>query len=160
MRNRALLGGRRTALVCHVPVLIFKFRAVGQDRELCLEEDVLDCLAGESGREPRDITIASEHWLSIARDAEAAYSRAARTMQGMEGHPYSDQQVESRRQGVTGGYHLFGAPSEIAGQAAAYRDAGVDHLVLRVIGRDRQELMDSLGLFKEGVMDPLHKGAS
>lgn len=117
----------------------------------------LSRLALEEGRDPEEIQIASEHWLSIARDAAGAESMAAETMKGMESHPFSDQLLESERQGGKGGYHLFGTPDMIIEQAVSYEEAGVDHIILRVIGRDLSELLDSLRLFKEGVIDRLGK---
>ncbi len=117
----------------------------------------LDRLAAEAGRDPRDIQIASEHWLSIARDAAGAESIAAETMKGMESHPFSDQQRESERQEVLEGYHLIGTPDMIVQRLRSYQEAGVNHTILRIIGRDLSELVDSLHLFKEGVIDQLGK---
>ena len=115
----------------------------------------LNRLAVEAGRDPREIQIASEHWLSIAKDAASAEHRAAQTMKGMKIHTYSDQQLKSEEQGVTGGYHLFGTPDMIVQKLTHYRDAGVNHIILRVISRDLSEMIDSLHLFKERVADQL-----
>jgi len=115
----------------------------------------LNRLAVEAGRDPREIQIASEHWLSIAKDAASAELRAAETMKAMENHTYSDQQLKSEEQGVRGGYHLFGTPDMIVQKLIHYRDAGVNHIILRIIGRDLSEMVDSLHLFKERVADQL-----
>jgi len=108
------------------------------------------------GRDAKDIQISGEHWLSIAKDTATAESRAASTLAGLKSHPYKDlalSRQRGERQGHMAEYFLFGDPDAIIGKLIPYQQARVDHVILRVIARDLPEMIDSLQMFKEEVVD-------
>lgn len=112
-------------------------------------------LAKAAGRDPSSIQVCGYNWLSIAEDRVAAERRAAESMRVLEQHPFKDVPRDTAHAGYIPEFRFFGHPEAILPRAAAYQEARFDHLVLRVIAHDLSEVLDSLGLFKEQVLDRL-----
>lgn len=122
-------------------------------------------LAIAEGRDPKTIAIASEHWLAIDRDGDRAFRRSLATRKGMFDYAASlstaagpseaayNAAVSSRiaASGVDEN-SLVGDPDYVGDRVSQYREAGVDHLILRLIGHSVDELVESMHLFSEAVI--------
>lgn len=113
--------------------------------------------AKEAGRDPSAITAFSEHWLSIGEDRELATARANATRREIlryTGDNTEDTQETMRVHMKERGEHsLVGDPDWMAARVREYEAAGADHLILRVIADSLDQMVDSLGMFKERVWD-------
>jgi alkanesulfonate monooxygenase SsuD/methylene tetrahydromethanopterin reductase-like flavin-dependent oxidoreductase (luciferase family) len=112
-------------------------------------------VADEAGRDPDKIQIGSEHWLSIDEDKTKAEARPAKTMAGLSGYLRSRQDRDSDRVGQVPERHFFGDPDTILKKILLYKEAGVDHLIVRPIAHEFPQILDALHLFKRRVMDRL-----
>jgi len=116
----------------------------------------LDELAGEYGRQPAELQIVSETWLSIDDDAARAQGRVARIDEALFEHARKladptrlteahKAYREMERQSLVG-------PADAVGELVErYRESGVDRLVLRVVADDLDEMLEQLVRFKEQV---------
>lgn len=105
-------------------------------------------------RDPDAITIASEHWLAIDSDTKRALDRSERTRKGLVEHFKAQpdtlpQYAEFHREGRSDACNFVGDHDVVRRRLDQYRDAGVDHLIMRVIGHDRAEMMRSIVDFAE-----------
>lgn len=110
----------------------------------------------QSGRSPDDFQTGSEHWLSIDLNRERALERPAATMSSLAGYLQARQDAtkrDSQRVGQVPERHFFGEPDEILEKLLRYREAGVDHMILRPIAHDFPGIIDALNLFKETVLE-------
>lgn len=106
-------------------------------------------------RDGNEIQLASEHWLSIGRDGSQAIREALPTISGMTDHMTeqpggSSYDIRDTVGRDTDG-NLLGDPDEVGHRVERYREAGVDHLILRVIAKSIPAALESLRLFREAV---------
>jgi probable F420-dependent oxidoreductase len=135
---------------------------IRQGREAMIEE-------GEKhGRSASEFQVVSEHWLSISRDADEAQRRSWSTRNGL--WEYTIGQLHSKTQSKEGEFwvnkweeksdvSLVGDPATVGELVVQYRDAGADHIVLRVLADNLDQMLESIQLFKEEVWDRLPAGA-
>jgi len=115
--------------------------------------------AVEAGRDPYRLQVASEHWLSIDADKTRAERRAAATLKSLSTYLSASESQGTEQESVLASRlheaerNLVGDPDTVLAQLGRYREAGVDHLILRVIAHDFAEMLDALRLFKREVMD-------
>jgi probable F420-dependent oxidoreductase len=101
-------------------------------------------LATRYGRPDAQFELVALQWLSIAGDERTAVERAAAALSGTTrgGRP------------VLGTVpHFVGAGAQLQDLAAAYSDAGVDEVILQVIGSSDSEVSDSIEQFAAEVLD-------
>lgn len=148
-------GRRRTAKLCDgwLPMFLLPEeirQGMSEIREIALT----------AGRDPSAIVAASEHWLAIDRDGDRARRRSEATRTGIwryvQQMPHATNETESPEfhLGRVDQANLVGDPDLIGERVQRYRSAGVDHLILRVIAHSLDELVESLQLFRESVMEP------
>lgn len=119
--------------------------------------DEIRGLATKAGRNGEAIQLATEHWMAIGSDGALARRRALPTISGMTEYTVAapgaayDTKVNIGRDEDG---NLLGDPDEIGRRVELYRDAGVDHLILRVIARSVDEAVESLQMFKERALAP------
>lgn len=118
-------------------------------------------IAQDAGRDPSPLQVASEHWLSISTDRTKAETFATSTIEGLADY------VDALRGTRTGRERygrldrsLVGDPDSILRQVRAYQAAGVDHIILRVIAHNFDEMIESLELFRREIMDRLDRRAA
>lgn len=109
-------------------------------------------LARAAGRDPSSIQIGGYNWLSISQNRADAEARAAETMRELA-QAFKDTRPDAPPAAHVPNFRFIGDPETILPRVAAYREAGFDHLVLRVIAHNLPQLLDSLRLFKEQVLD-------
>lgn len=115
--------------------------------------------AEEQGRSLDDYPIYSEQWLCIDRDRDAALARSASTRKHFSS--YLNELPRAQDDNVAGlldredEYSLMGDPDDVRKKAAAYVDAGAQHLIMRLIARDVGEAIRSLELFATEVAGAL-----
>jgi probable F420-dependent oxidoreductase len=120
--------------------------------------DRIRAAAAEFGRDPAEITVASEHWMTIGSDHDAAVRRAQEAGETLWGYTTRWDTPEAKWFKEHGDYNLAGSPEAILELLDEYRDAGVEHVILRVIADDFSEMLEQLNMFKESVMDKLSDG--
>ena len=92
-----------------------------------------------------------EPLITMAHQA-AAEARAAETLRVLAG---AFTRPDSAHAGRAPDFRFVGDPKAILPRAAAYQEAGFEHLALRVIARDLPEVLDSLAMLQEQVLDQL-----
>jgi probable F420-dependent oxidoreductase len=113
-------------------------------------------LAEAAGRDPDTVEIASEHWLALDQDRERAFTRSERTRKGLVEY--------SKAQPTTGAHYakfhhsdrsdtcnFIGDAELVTERIEAYRAAGVDHLIVRVIGDSVDQMVESVEWFRSLV---------
>jgi probable F420-dependent oxidoreductase len=106
--------------------------------------DELAQLAARAGRADAHFELVALQWLSIADDERTAVDHAAKALSGTTrgGRP------------VLGSVpHFVGAAARLQDLAKAYSDAGVDEVILQVIGSSENEVSDSIEQFATEVLD-------
>lgn len=144
---------RRTALRGDGWLPMFK-----RPQELVEGKEKIDELAARAGRDPGLIKLGTEHWLAIDRDANRARERSAKTRYNFTGYMMGLPTAGADHAMLAGTEdtgNLVGDPQSVLDQVAAYKEVGVDHLNIRLIGHSLSELIEVLHMFKESVMDPL-----
>ncbi|MBI4277465.1 MAG: TIGR03619 family F420-dependent LLM class oxidoreductase [Armatimonadetes bacterium] len=120
---------------------------------------VIRDLAAAEGRDPKAITICSEHWMAIDRDASRAARRSEATRRGFSGHisalPGAADDNVASLVGREDQYSLVGDPPAILDRLGRYREAGADLIIIRSTGHTLVEVIESLHMFKEEVVTPL-----
>jgi probable F420-dependent oxidoreductase len=116
--------------------------------------------AAEHGRDPDEILLASEGWLSIDVDAERARHRALATRHKFSGYinelpSASDDLVEDLK-GNEDDYSMIGDPADVVAKLREYEAVGVDEMNLRVIAGSLEEAVASLQLFSEEVLPAIN----
>lgn len=104
------------------------------------------------GRAPDALRCGSEHWLAIDQRGSRAHTKAKATLSAMAeataaGWPDPGVRLRANLARIDEA-NLLGDPSEIRERLDAYHEAGVDHLVLRVIASDEDDFLRSLRLFR------------
>jgi probable F420-dependent oxidoreductase len=111
-------------------------------------------MAAARNRDASQIVLASEHWMSIDADAARAFKLSEATRHGFTEYqvnlPGASNDINSLvgREDET---NLIGDPDGIGELVEKYREAGVDHLILRVIAHSVDGIVESLRLFQEAV---------
>jgi probable F420-dependent oxidoreductase len=120
-----------------------------RDADLIMERAV------EFGRDPSEITLASEHWMAIDDDARSAIKRVEDTHRGMMSFDGSFRTADYKLVAEGEQLNLVGAPDTILDLLTQYREVGVEHVVLRIVADDFAQMLDQLAMFKEHVKDRL-----
>ncbi len=113
---------------------------------------VVDEAAREAGRDPTQIPLHLQIWLSFGADrpeAEAKLKRSQHFRRLCALHPELSEEEQVRR--YTAG-NLLGNPDDVVEQIRAYEAAGVDHMGVVFLGETTDELMADIQLFSERVM--------
>ncbi|HWT91688.1 MAG TPA: TIGR03619 family F420-dependent LLM class oxidoreductase [Solirubrobacteraceae bacterium] len=116
----------------------------------------LEELAQEHGRQPSELQVVSENWLSVDDDAARAAGRVARIDDALFEHARKmadptrmteDHKAYEKMERES----LAGPPEAIRELLGRYEEAGVDTLVLRVVADDLDEMLEQLVRFRERV---------
>lgn len=111
--------------------------------------------ATSHGRDPSELQIVSEHWLSLdtdsARAAERAVGTTGRLSSYITSHPSATANHRERLAGREKDYTLAGDPDLVASQIRRYQDAGANALILRLIGETTAQLTETMQMFRDEV---------
>ena len=124
-------------------------------RDLRHDADLIMEQAVEFGRDPSEITLASEHWMAIDDDEAAAIKRVNDTHKGMMAFTESFQTQDLKLIADREQVNLVGAPETILDLLTQYQEVGVEHILLRIVADDFEQMIDQLAMFKEQVKDKL-----
>jgi probable F420-dependent oxidoreductase len=107
-------------------------------------------LADRSRRYDRhdvDFQLVVSQWLSIDDDEQVATDRAEQALGGVRrgGKPIAGQL----------GNNLIGSPARLQQIVGEYMSAGIDELLVQVVGDTEAEVLDSLHRLREHVLAPL-----
>jgi probable F420-dependent oxidoreductase len=112
--------------------------------------------AGRLGRDSSTIRLSTELWVSIDPDEVRARENARATFEGMSTRAFFGHRPTARDDTADPfAHHLVGRPDQMVERVAAYREAGIHHLVLRVVARDVPQMVESLQMFREEVAKEL-----
>jgi len=106
-------------------------------------------LAKPHGRSGIDFHLAVVRWLSIADHQGVAEAAAEPTLAGMRrgGRAVTDDVL-----------HFVGTPDRLREMVAEFHSAGVDEVILQVIGASEAAVIESLQRFREEVLDEVDGG--
>lgn len=114
--------------------------------------------ARAAGRDPAQISLNFQIWLSFGRDkaeAEAKLRRSQHFRRSLARTPNTNAEAEIAK------FHagnLLGSPAEVIEQIRAYEAAGVTHMGIVFLGDTMEELLADMELFAERVMPAFARG--
>ncbi len=120
--------------------------------QLASARQVVDEAARAAGRDPADISLHFQIWLSFGADAEQAEAKLKRSqhfrrLQALKPELSEEEHVARYRAG-----NLFGSPDDVIAQIRAFEAAGVDHMGVVFLGETTEELLADMQLFSKHVM--------
>ena len=113
---------------------------------------VVDEAAREAGRDPAQIPLHLQIWLSFGPDrgqAETKLQRSQHFRRLRALHPELSEEEHVRRYAAG---NLIGNPDDVVEQIRAYEAAGVDHMGVVFLGETTDELLADMRLFSERIM--------
>jgi probable F420-dependent oxidoreductase len=112
-------------------------------------------LVASYSRDPSEIAIAGENWLAVDEDHEAAVDRAADVHRKLTDYVTSFGTTDTKALLEKDTQLAAGSPDHLVELMTAYSEAGLDHIILRPLADDLNQLLDQLAMFKERVIDRL-----
>jgi probable F420-dependent oxidoreductase len=108
-----------------------------------------------AGRDPQQIELCVQSWVSIGETERAARERLLSSQHFRRLQRLYPEQEEAALVDAFARDELLGTPEQIRERVTAYRKIGVDHLGLILLANDLAELRAGMDLFGEQVLPSL-----
>ncbi len=115
----------------------------------------LHAAAVAAGRDPQEIELCVQSWVSIGETERAARDRLLSSQHFKRLRRLYPEREEAALVDAFARDELLGTPEQIRERVAAYRKIGVDHLGLIFLANDLAELQAGMDLFGEQVLPSL-----